>query len=233
MNATTTRPMITVTADGRGWSSRMPGRGCWPTWPRSPAWTPAFGEALAGLRERRSAHDPGRVLVDLAVMLADGGEAISDLARAAASSPSVFGPVASTATAWRVLDSIDADRCSARLRAARAAARERAWLARAELGRPAARSAVRAGGRCWPGLVIDVDATLVTCAQREGARRGHVQGRVRLPPAAGVPGQHRRGAGRGAAPGQRRREHRRRPHRGHRPGVGADPRRRARTGSRS
>ncbi len=31
-------------------------------------------------RGRRSAHDPGGVLTDLAVMLADGGEAISDLA---------------------------------------------------------------------------------------------------------------------------------------------------------
>jgi hypothetical protein len=48
----------------------------------------------------------------------------------------------------------------ARVRAARAAARERAWLARAELGRPI--PTVAAGGRSWPGLVIDLDATLVT-----------------------------------------------------------------------
>jgi hypothetical protein len=37
-------------------------------------------DALAGTRERRSAHDPGRVFCDLAVMLADGGRSVSDLA---------------------------------------------------------------------------------------------------------------------------------------------------------
>ncbi len=41
--------------------------------------TGLFGDVLAGLRERRSGHDLGRVLVDLAVMLADGGTTISDL----------------------------------------------------------------------------------------------------------------------------------------------------------
>ena len=39
--------------------------------------TAAFSDALAGLRQPRSGHDPGRVLTDLAVMLADGGRAIS------------------------------------------------------------------------------------------------------------------------------------------------------------
>lgn len=47
-----------------------------------------------------------RVLVDLAVMLADGGEAIGDLA-VLRDQPDLFGPVAPTATAWRVLDAID------------------------------------------------------------------------------------------------------------------------------
>jgi hypothetical protein len=42
--------------------------------------TEAFSDALAGLRERRGDHDPGRVLSDLAVVLADGGRSISDLA---------------------------------------------------------------------------------------------------------------------------------------------------------
>lgn len=35
--------------------------------------TGPLSEALAGTRERRCAHDPGRVLRDVAVMLADGG----------------------------------------------------------------------------------------------------------------------------------------------------------------
>jgi Transposase DDE domain group 1 len=107
----------------------------------------ALSDALAGLRERRSGHDPGRVLTDVAVMLADGGEAISDLG-VLRDPPQLFGPVASTAALDRV-------------RAARAVARERAWLLRAEAGRDIPAS--RAGGRDWPGLVLDVDATLIDC----------------------------------------------------------------------
>jgi len=67
----------------------------------------AFREALSGLRQRAvRGMIRARVLVDLAVMLSDGGEAISDLA-VLRDQPDLFGPVASTATAWRVLDSID------------------------------------------------------------------------------------------------------------------------------
>ena len=73
--------------------------------------TQAFSEALGGLRERRSAHDPGRVLVDLAVMLADG-EAISDLS-VLRDQPQLFGAVASTATAWRLLVGVDEPRLAA------------------------------------------------------------------------------------------------------------------------
>ena len=47
------------------------------------------------------------MLVDLAVLLADGGQAISDLA-VLRDQPQLFGKVASTATAWRVLDGVDA-----------------------------------------------------------------------------------------------------------------------------
>ena len=69
------------------------------------------------------------------MLLADGGEAISDLA-VLRHQPGLFGPVASTATAWRVLDSVD-DTVLAALKRARAQTRERAWLLRAEAGRPA------------------------------------------------------------------------------------------------
>jgi Transposase DDE domain group 1 len=34
---------------------------------------------LAGLKQRRRGHDPGRVIRDLAVMLGDDGECVSDL----------------------------------------------------------------------------------------------------------------------------------------------------------
>ena len=119
----------------------------------------AFDEAAGRHRKRCSAHAPGRVLTDLAVLLADGGEAISDLA-VLRHQPSLFGPVASAATAWRVLDSVD-DTVLAGLKRARARARERAWLLRGEAGRSV--PTVRCGGVEVPGLVIDVDASLVTC----------------------------------------------------------------------
>ena len=121
--------------------------------------TGLFGDVLAGLRERRSGHDPGRVLVDLAVMLADGGTTISDLA-VLRNQPELFGPVASTATAaWRVLDRVD-DRLLAGLRSARATARERVWLQAADTGRLP--TSTTAGGRVWPGIRVQLDATLVT-----------------------------------------------------------------------
>jgi hypothetical protein len=41
--------------------------------------TTRFREAMAASRERRSAHDPGVVLRDLAVAIADGGDCVSDL----------------------------------------------------------------------------------------------------------------------------------------------------------
>lgn len=41
--------------------------------------TDALSRGLAGVRERASTHDPGRVVRDLAVMLAAGGEALIDL----------------------------------------------------------------------------------------------------------------------------------------------------------
>jgi hypothetical protein len=126
----------------------------------------AFDVAAGDRRQRRSAHTPGRVLTDLAVLLADGGETITDLA-VLRHQPDLFGPVASTATAWRVLDSIDGGVLS-ELKRARAVARERAWLLRGEAGRPV--PTLRCGGIAVPGLVIDFDASLVTChSEKQGA----------------------------------------------------------------
>lgn len=60
--------------------------------------TSAYRDALRQLRPRGTGHDPGRIAVDLAVILADGGEAIADLALLR-DQAEVIGPVASTATA--------------------------------------------------------------------------------------------------------------------------------------
>jgi Transposase DDE domain group 1 len=119
--------------------------------------TSGFVQALGLDRVRRPAHEPGRVAVDLAVLLADGGEAIADLAVLRQQS-GLFGPVASDPTAWRVLDAIDTP-ALARLRAARAAARELAWLQLLETRRSLPVTTVL--GRTLPGFVLDIDATIV------------------------------------------------------------------------
>jgi Transposase DDE domain group 1 len=104
----------------------------------------------------RHRHDAGAVLRDLAVMLADGGDALSDLT-VLRDQPELFGPVASTSTAWRVVEQVAADELGlAGLRAARAQARERAW---------------RVGA--WPEgdlLLVDVDGTLLDAhSPKQGA----------------------------------------------------------------
>src|ERR1035438_4910737 len=64
--------------------------------------TRALSAAMAPSRERRSAHDPGVVLRDLAVMLADGGDCLADLG-ASRDQPDLYGNVASGSTAFRVI----------------------------------------------------------------------------------------------------------------------------------
>jgi Transposase DDE domain group 1 len=60
----------------------------------------------AGLARRgRSVHDRGRVLVDLAVLIADGGEAIADI-DVLRHQPELFRPVASDTTVCPCLDEI-------------------------------------------------------------------------------------------------------------------------------
>ncbi|MFI5752779.1 hypothetical protein ACIBBE_44705 [Streptomyces sp. NPDC051644] len=83
------------------------------------------------------------------MMLADGDEAIADLA-VLRDQGEVFGPVAFTPTARRLLAAVD-ETVLDRLRPARASARETARLQAAEYG--GGIPAVRAGGRELPGLV--------------------------------------------------------------------------------
>jgi hypothetical protein len=160
------RPKITVTVDGRGVVAHAGAR-LLTDLAEATGLTEEFCGVLAPTRERSGGHEPGRVAVDLAVMLGNGGETISDLA-ALRDQPALFGAVASTATAWRVLDSVDAAVLN-ELRSARAVARERAWLQRAELtGRSV--PAVEVAGVPLPGLVLDVDASCVDChSEKQGA----------------------------------------------------------------
>ncbi|MEU8889834.1 IS1380 family transposase [Streptomyces sp. NPDC048442] len=152
------RPKVLVTADGSGVVGHAGAR-LLADLADATGLNSAYSRALRSLRPRGTGHDPGRVAVDLAVMIADGGETITDLA-VLRDQDEVFGPVAFTATAWRLLAGID-DTVLARLRSARAQAREIAWLQAAESGRGI--PVVRTGGREVTGLVLDLDATLVTC----------------------------------------------------------------------
>ncbi|MFF0055884.1 IS1380 family transposase [Streptomyces microflavus] len=152
------RPKLYVSADGAGVVGHAGAR-LLADLADATGLTTAYSTALGPLRPRGTGHDPGRIAIDLAAMLADGGETITELA-VLRDQHEVFGPVASTPTAWRLLAAID-ERALDRLRSARAQARETAWLQAADRGEgiPAA----RAGGRTLPGLVLDLDATLITC----------------------------------------------------------------------
>ena len=73
----------------------------------------------------------------------------------------LFGVVASDSTCWRLLERLDTAALGAIARA-RAAAREVVWVQRAELsGTPF--PLARAAARVLPGLVIDLDASIVVC----------------------------------------------------------------------
>jgi Transposase DDE domain group 1 len=122
--------------------------------------TSALSLRLAGLKQRRRGHDPGRVIRDLAVMLADGGECVCDLG-GQRDQEALFGPVASDSTAFRTVDrialtpgSLDA------LRAAHARARARFWKLH---GTPTQ-------------LRIDVDATLITAHSEKEKAAGNYKG---------------------------------------------------------
>jgi hypothetical protein len=86
-----------------------------------------LSDALAHLFVRRPLHDPGRVLIDLATTLIDGGDCVSDLG-ALAEQPALFGAVASHSTATRLLYALGEQELAG-IRAARRAARARAWAA--------------------------------------------------------------------------------------------------------
>jgi hypothetical protein len=114
--------------------------------------TTALSGAMAPTRERRSAHDPGVVLRDLAVSIADGGDRISDLG-VPRGQEALFGQVASETTAHRAIKSIDGEALEA-LRGARAKALAKAWDVGA---RP-------------EELILDIDASLLTAhSEKEGA----------------------------------------------------------------
>lgn len=160
MRATTTRPKIMATADGAGVVSHAGSR-LLADLADATTLTAELAEALDGVRGSRPRHDPGRVLVDLAVAIADGAEAICDIA-VLADQPALFGPVASDSTCWRLLDALDERRLAA-VAGARARAREVAWAQRAEATGRAFPTSRVAGTPGLEALVIDLDAHVLVC----------------------------------------------------------------------
>jgi len=131
VNRTTSRTQPVVTCDGTGVVSHA-GTVLLAELADRIGLAAALSEATDGLRERRAGHDPGKVLVDVAVAIADGAVTISDV-QVLADQQGLHGPagsVASTATIWRVLEGVaNAPGMLATIRQARAQARDRAWLA--------------------------------------------------------------------------------------------------------
>src|SRR5450756_3032883 len=120
---------------------------------------------LVGWRKPFAVHDPAKVLLDLAITLALGGDTCSDIAVVRAE-PAVFGKVASDATLSRTIATLagDVGRVLTAIDRARATARARVWAAAGSSAPDHDTSAARP-------LVIDVDATLVTAhSEKEQAR---------------------------------------------------------------
>jgi hypothetical protein len=148
---TARRTKITVSADGTGLVSqagvlllaetlRVSGIG------------DGLSGGLARWRASRAVHDPGKILTDLAMALALGGDCLADVAVLRAQ-PELAGPVASGPVISRLAGALAAEGPAALrvIRKARAAARERAWALAGE-------RAPGAGGALIP---VDIDATIV------------------------------------------------------------------------
>jgi len=75
---TTSRTPPTITTDGKGVVSHA-GTVLLAELADRVGLTAASTEATDSLRERRAGHDPGRVMVDVAVAIADGALTISDV----------------------------------------------------------------------------------------------------------------------------------------------------------
>ncbi len=139
------RGRVVVTADGAGVVSHA-GAGLLREMAEETGLVEAWDRVLLGTYKAVPAHMPGQVLADLAVAIADGAVSISDLA-SLRDQPDLFGAVASTPTAWRVLDRVSGDLLGG-IRQGRAVARAAAWAA-------------GAGPDLADELHLDIDATIL------------------------------------------------------------------------
>ncbi|MGW0614505.1 IS1380 family transposase [Streptomyces sp. NPDC002788] len=111
----------------------------------------AISAGLTPWRKPRAVHDLGKVLLDVALAVALGGDCLADIGMLRAE-PGVFGPMASDPTVSRLIDTLAAsgEKALTAIRAARSEVRKRVW----EL---AGEQAPDAGGQ----VIVDLDGVLV------------------------------------------------------------------------
>jgi Transposase DDE domain group 1 len=152
MQNTARRPKILVSGDGAGIVSRA-GAVLLTETARVTGLQAGLSAGLGRWRPSRAVHDPGKIVLDLAVAVALGGDCLAD-AGVLRAEPALFGPVASDPVISRLIARLAGDGPAA-LKAigqARSAARERAWQL-------AGSAAPGADGGLIP---VDIDATVVT-----------------------------------------------------------------------
>src|SRR5215471_17742847 len=142
---------VAVSADGRGLVSQGGAVLLWETM-RVTGLGRGLSEGLARWRAPRAVRDPGKIIADLAAAVALGGDCLADIA-VLREQPALAGPVASDPVVSRLVSQLAGDlpRALKAVRAARAAARERAWAL---------------AGEAVPGadgglVTVDLDATIV------------------------------------------------------------------------
>ena len=132
-----------------------------------------------GRKSFRPVHDRGQVLTDVAVMIADGGEAIGDI-DVLRHQGQVLGAVASTPTVWRALDELT-PAALGRVEVARARVRRHVWSQLAMI--PVSKVADTDLGAM---IVLDVDATLVGAHSEKEAAAPNFKGGLPVPSDRGV-----------------------------------------------
>jgi hypothetical protein len=123
---------VAVSADSPGLVSQAGAVLLWETM-RVTGLGAGLSRGLARWRAPRAVHDPGKIVADLAAAVALGGDCLADIA-VLRDQPELAGPVASDPVVSRLVSVLAADlpRALKAVRAARSAARERAWALAAE-----------------------------------------------------------------------------------------------------